>query len=99
MLGENNHHWIGIRLRAQVSNRDGILSQCRVKAGDWVQTDGLGSQGGDSNAHCAIEILFDSGPHHVVRWIDVQWLSGRQQQLNEVSADRVVTITEPEGLI
>jgi enediyne biosynthesis protein E4 len=87
-------HWIAIKLKGTKSNRDGIGAKVEVLAGDkhWtaerVAGSGYLSQDDD-------RLHFGLGNSTVVDKVVIHWPSGREQTLEKLSADRVVTVEEP----
>jgi hypothetical protein len=86
-------HWISIRLVGRKSNRDGIGARVEALVGSRRQThervagSGYLSQD-DPRLH------FGLGPAAKVDRLTVTWPSGAVQVLENVAADRIVTITE-----
>ena len=86
-------HWISLRLVGRRSNRDGIGAQVEVTAGGRTQRrerfagSGYLSQD-DPRVH------FGLGTATVVEHITVAWPSGARQTLENVPADRILTIEE-----
>jgi enediyne biosynthesis protein E4 len=95
-------HWIAIRLQGartgkgtSGSNRDGIGARVEIWAGgreqvaERVASSGYLSQD-DGRLH------FGLGAAEKVDKIVVDWPSGREQTLENLSADRVLTVEEPQ---
>ena len=93
--GGDRNHWIKVRLRGTEGNRDGVGAKLRFRAGThiYLRESGAGSSYCSQNA--AREVLVGLGSADRVDAIDVAWPSGRTQTLEWVSADQIVTITEP----
>ncbi len=93
-VSENHNHWILLRLVGTKSNRMGIGAQIRITTGDGrkqydeVTTSTGYAASSDPRVHFG---LADSG---VVREIAVRWPSGIRQVLQNVPADRIVTVEE-----
>jgi hypothetical protein len=94
-LTENHNHWILLKLVGTKSNRMGIGAQIRVTTGggqnqyNEVTTSTGYAASSDPRVHFG---LGDSG---VVREIVIRWPSGIRQVLQNVPADRIVTVEEP----
>ncbi len=92
---QNANHWLLLKLTGTKSNRMGIGAKIRVTAADGsVQYNHVTTSTGyacssDSRVH------FGLGANRTAREIEVVWPSGTRQRLQNVSADRVVPITEP----
>jgi hypothetical protein len=87
------NHWIAVKLAGTRSNRDGIGAQVEISAGarrsrkERVAGSGYLSQD-DGRVH------FGLGPAAVVERMTIRWPSGTVQTLENVAADRVVTVRE-----
>jgi hypothetical protein len=92
----SRNHWIQLRLRGTNSNRDGVGSQVRVRAGGvtWVDEvhSGRGYQG-----HHGLRLTFGLGKHEHIDRIEVKWLGGGVQVIHDVPVDQRLTITEEEA--
>ena len=88
-------HWITIKLVGTKSNRDGIGARVEVVAAgkrhtaERVAGSGYLSQD-DGRLH------FGLGPATTVDKLIVHWPSGREQTLEKLSVDRVLTVEEPK---
>ncbi|MFN8581643.1 MAG: CRTAC1 family protein [Gemmatimonadaceae bacterium] len=91
---DSSNHWITFALRATRSNRSAIGAEVLVEAGGTKQRRvvdggmGFASQN-DRRPH------FGLGPHEWVDRVVISWPSGTQQVLQHVTADQIVTVTEP----
>jgi hypothetical protein len=88
-------HWIAIKLVGAKSNRDGIGARVEVFAGGKRQTaEHVGSSGylseDDGRLH------FGLGAATTADKVIVHWPSGREQTIEKLAADRVLTIEEPK---
>jgi hypothetical protein len=83
-------HWVEIKLRGTVSNRDGIGA--RVKIGDQVR-EYTASQGYSSSSLAGLH--FGLGATGKIPYLEVTWPGGKKQTLTDIAVDRVITITEP----
>jgi hypothetical protein len=88
-------HWIEVKLVGTKSNRDGIGARVEVMAGGrrWtaerVASSGYLSQN-DGRLH------FGLGAAATIDKLIVHWPSGRQQTIDNVTVDRVLTVEEPK---
>jgi len=88
-------HWIAIKLRGTMSNRDGIGARVDIDAAgkhqmaERVAASGYLSQNDD-------RLHFGLGAATSIDKIVVRWPSGRSQTLQQVSVDRALTIEEPK---
>ena len=88
-------HWIEIKLVGTKSNRDGIGARVEVFAGGKRHTaERVGGSGylsqDDSRLH------FGLGAATAIDKLIVRWPSGREQTLEKLSVDRVLTVEEPK---
>ena len=89
------NHWIAFQLRGTKSNRDGIGAHLEIQSGgrkqvaERVASSGYLSQD-DPRVH------FGLGASARVDKVTVQWPSGKQQVLENLTADRVITVEEPK---
>ena len=94
--GGNRRNWVMIHLVGTTSNRDGIGARVRLTAGGETQTRlrvssaGYLSQG-DHRLH------FGLGDVETIDRIEIRWPSGRVQTLEGVTANRLITVTEPSS--
>jgi hypothetical protein len=90
----NRNNWIEIKLRGTKSNRDGIGAKIKVQTGGKTQTaqkistTGYLSQN-DPRMH------FGIGKNQRADKIEIRWPSGKTQVLENIEANRIITITEP----
>jgi len=88
-------HWIGFQLEGVKSNRDGIGALRRVDTPSGPQWNHMTtSLGYASSSHGPVR--FGLGPHAAADRVEIRWPSGKTQVLENVSADRVVPVREPE---
>ena len=84
-------HWLTLELRGTRSNRDGIGARVRVNGqAQYLTSAGSYLSASDKRVH------FGLGAATSAR-IEILWPSGIVQRLNEVAADRFLTVVEPEG--
>ena len=88
-------HWIEIKLVGTKSNRDGIGARVEVFAGGKRHTAervaGSGYLSQDDN-----RLHFGLGAATAIDKLIVRWPSGREQTLEKLSVDRVLTVEEPK---
>jgi hypothetical protein len=94
--GGNRGNWIMVQTVGTASNRDGIGARVRVTSGGATQIRDIRSSSGylsqsDPRAH------FGLGESEKVDRIEVRWPSGRTSTLENVTANQVITVTEPEA--
>jgi hypothetical protein len=88
-------HWVAVRLKGTKSNRDGIGAKVEVFAtgkrwtAERVAGSGYLSQD-DGRLH------FGLGAATTIDKLLVHWPSGREQTLEKLAVDRVLTVEEPK---
>lgn len=94
-VSKNTGHWISIQLKGSKSNCDGIGAHLEVVAGskkqiaERVAGSGYLSQD-DARVH------FGLGSANVIDKLTIRWPSGKEQVLEKVAVDRVLTVEEPK---
>jgi hypothetical protein len=94
-VSPGNNHWIAIRLKGTKSNRDGIGAHLEVVTGTRKQVaerfagSGYLSQD-DGRVH------FGLGQASKIDKLTIRWPSGKEQVLENVAVDRVLTVEEPK---
>ena len=88
------NHWITLQLKGKTSNRDGIGARVEITAGEKKQiaerVAGSGYLSQDDG-----RLHFGLGNSTSVERIEVRWPSGRVQVLENLSADRILSVEEP----
>jgi len=87
------NHWLQLRLRGTKSNRDGVGARVTVTAGESVQIAEVHS-GRSYQSHYGSRLHFGLGTHNPVDRIEVHWLGGGVDVLENVTVDRQVLIVE-----
>lgn len=90
----NTGHWLALQLIGRTSNRDGLGAEIKLTTGKGAQWQTVSSAGsylssGDRRAH------FGLGAETTAS-IEIHWPSGIRQALNDIKADQVLHISEPE---
>ena len=88
-----DQHWIQICLRGVKTNRDGIGTQVKVQAGELSLVDEVHS-GRSYQSHYGLRLHFGLGSQPQVDRIEVHWLGGGVDVLQNVPADQVLTIRQ-----
>jgi len=87
------NHWLEIRTRATVTNRDGIGAGVKVIAGDLTQIDEVRS-GQGYQSHFGMRLHFGLGKRDRVDRVEVRWIGGGVDVVENVRVDQILTITE-----
>jgi hypothetical protein len=93
-ISTNTGHWIAIKLVGTKSNRDGIGARVEVFAGGRRQTAERVAGSGYLSQDDA-RLHFGLGAATTVDKLLVHWPSGREQTLEKLNVDRVLTVQEP----
>lgn len=91
----NGNHWLTLRLRGHVSNRDGIGAQVRAVVGTTSQWAMVSTSGGYLSSSDP-RVHFGLGASALVDSVEIRWPSGIRQTLKRVAADQFLEIDEPE---
>jgi hypothetical protein len=89
----NGNHWLQVRLRGTKTNRDGVGAHVKVVAGDLTQVDEVHS-GHGYQSHFGLRLHFGLGKRDRVDRIEVRWVGGGVDVIENVATRRLVTITE-----
>lgn len=92
----NNNHWIQIILEGTKTNRDGVGSRVTVTAGDLkLVQEKHGGRGYQS--YWGSRLHFGLGQHTRIDRIEVHWLSGQVDVVENVPVDNFIKIKEGTG--
>ena len=89
----NANHWLQIRVRGVKTNRDGVGARVTVAAGDLVQIDEIHA-GRGYQSHYGSRLHFGLGNRDRVDRVEVRWIGGGVDVVENVAVDQVLTITE-----
>lgn len=87
------HHWLQLRLQGRQSSRDGIGAHVKVIAGDLTQFAEVHS-GRGYQSHYGLRLHFGLAAHQRVDRIEVQWLGGAVDVLENVPVDQRLKIIQ-----
>jgi len=90
---KSDNHWLQIRLRGKKSNRDGVGARVKVVAGDLTQVDEVHS-GRGYQGHFGLRLHFGLGKRQRVDRVEVRWIGGGADVLENVRVDRILNITQ-----
>ncbi len=89
----SKNHWLQIVLRGTKTNRDGVGARVKVVAGNLTQIDEVHS-GRGYQSHWGSRLHFGLGQHDRVDRIEVRWIGGGLDVVENVRANQRLTITE-----
>ncbi len=92
---DGRNHWLQVRLRGSHSNRDGVGARIKVVTGDLTLIDEVHS-GRGYQSHYGLHPHFGLGQRTRVDRIEVRWMSGKMDILQNVAVDQILEITEGE---
>ncbi len=95
--GGNGNHWLGVNTVGTRSNRDGIGARVRVIAESGFEQHGFVSTAGSYLSASDKRLHFGLGQDRRARLVEITWPSGLIQRVNDIAADRVLTVKEPES--
>ena len=90
---ENDHHWITLKLEGVDSNRSAIGARIEVTTANGTTTQEVSGGAGRGSANDpSIEFGLDDADE--IESITIYWPSGIVQELEDVSVDQILAITE-----
>ncbi|MEM6376803.1 MAG: FG-GAP-like repeat-containing protein, partial [Bacteroidota bacterium] len=92
-LSNTTNNWLKVKLEGTTSNRDGIGSVIEVSANGGKQYRYTLCGEGYLSQNSGTE-FFGLGPHSVIDYVKVKWLSGTEDILYNVTANQLLTIVE-----
>lgn len=90
-----NRHWLTIELIGAPPNRDALGAVVKVKVGDQTLLRARRAGGAYLSQHDP-RLHFGLGEHSEVARVEVRWPDGTRQTLENVKADRSITIRQQE---
>lgn len=98
----NENHWLTLRLTGTEANRDAIGAKVRVKAviggRELWQLREIRSKTGWIGSQDDMRPHFGLGDATVAEVVRIEWPSGTVQEMTHVTADQILTVTEPPRL-
>lgn len=92
---EAGNHWLQIDLEGVRSNRDGIGAEVTVAVGDKRQMNHASTSVGYASSSAG-PVHFGLGEAEAVDSVEIRWPSGQVQRLEDVAADQVFKVREPD---
>jgi len=89
----NDHHWLRLRLQGVRTNRDGVGARVKVVAGDLTLVDEVHS-GRAYQSHFGTRLHFGLGKRNRVDRVEVRWIGGGTDVLEDVTVDQQITVLE-----
>ena len=95
--GSADNHWITINTVGTRSNRDGIGAQVKIVTADGAEQYGIVTTTGSYCSASDKRIHFGLGAATKVKLLEITWPSGAVQRLENVEADQILEVKEPES--
>jgi hypothetical protein len=96
--GGSRNQWIGFRLEGTRSNRDAIGARIEIESGGRRQVQEVYS-GASYLSHNDMRVHFGLGKERRVEKVRIRWPNGDTEELGGVSAGRMISVREGEGII
>ena len=90
------NHWLSVLTVGTRSNRDGMGAKVRVTTAAGVQHSHVNTAVGYGGASDR-RVHFGLGKDAVVGSVEITWPSGAVQKLENIGADQILVVTEPEA--
>jgi len=90
------NHWLQVQLRGVKTNRDGVGAHVTVAAGSLVLLDEVHS-GRGYQSHWGSRLHFGLGQYDRVDRLEVRWIGGGVDVLENIPAGRIVILVEGQG--
>jgi enediyne biosynthesis protein E4 len=94
-VSRNENHWILLKLVGSESNRMGLGAQIRITGEDGSKQYNEVTTATGYACSSDPRVHFGLGRSKTIREIDIMWPSRVHQDLRDVAADQILTITEP----
>ncbi len=94
-VSQAGNHWLTVALRGSAGNRDGIGARLEVVAGGRTQV-GVRVAGSGYLSQDDPRVHFGLGSARRVDKLTIRWPGGREQVIDNVAVDRVLTVEEPK---
>ncbi len=94
---QTRNHWVLLKLVGTTSNRMGIGARIRITTaeGRTLYNEATTSTGYAASSEPRVH--FGLGSSRAVKEIEIRWPSGIRQLLHDVTADRILEVTEPRN--
>jgi hypothetical protein len=93
--GAGGNHWLTVDTVGTTSNRDGIGTQIRVATESGPEQYAMVTTGASYLSSSDKRVHFGIGSNREVKVLELTWPSGKVQKLENVPADRILTVREP----
>ncbi len=90
---ENANHWLEVRVIGIAANRDAVGSEISLQAEDVKRLAEVHS-GRSYQSHYGSRLHFGLGHHAHVDRLEIRWHGGGTQHMEDVAADRLITVVQ-----
>jgi len=90
------NHWLIVDTRGTLSNRDGIGTAIRLLSESGAEQYGTVNTAGSYLSASDKRVHFGLGTDRHVRLLELTWPSGTVQRIENIAADQVLRVQEPE---
>jgi hypothetical protein len=94
--GGAGNHWLLVNTIGTRSNRDGLGARVRIVLPSGAEQHGIVTTAGSYQSACDKRVHFGLGSHRTAKLLEITWPSGTVQTLENVAADQVLTVREPD---
>ena len=94
--GGNANNWLLIRLVGQKSNRDGIGAVIKLVSASGQEQYATASTAGSYLSASDRRVHFGLASEKSAKYLEISWPSGVVQRMENVTANQILTITEPK---
>ena len=94
--GGTRNHWLTLQLEGRKSNRDGIGAEVKIVSASGAPQYATASTSGSYLSACDRRVHFGLGADAAVKSIEIRWPSGILQRLENVRANQILNVVEPE---
>jgi enediyne biosynthesis protein E4 len=92
----NQNHWLLVNTKGVVSNRDGIGSRIRLVTQSGMEQFAFVSTAASYLSASDKRVHFGLGGDKIVRLLEITWPSGRIQRMEDIPADQILNVNEPD---
>ena len=93
---KNQNRWLTLNLIGHKSNRDAIGAEVKLVSADGLPQYATVTPSGSYLSASERRVHFGLGPAKSAKSIEIRWPSGIRQRLENVAADQILTIDEPD---
>ena len=90
------NHWLLVNTIGAKSNRDGIGAQLRIVTAGGSRQFAMVSTASSYLSASDKRVHFGLGTDRSAKLLEITWPSGRVQRIDNVAADRILTVREPD---